>query len=108
MDSIPILLAQLDPAAGIETLIYQVSAGSRALIQEMAVCNRSAIATSFRFSISKVGAATTTKDYLYYNIPIGPNDTFASDIGVTLSASDAVRVYAPNGNLTFTLIGQAT
>ena len=36
------------------------------------------------------------------------DDTFASDIGVTLSANDAVRVYAPNGNLTFTLIGQPT
>lgn len=108
MDSIPILLAQLDPTAGVETLLYQVPKTNRALIQEVVVCNRSAATTSFRFSISKAGVPTTTIDYFYYNLPIGPHDTFATDIGVTLSANDAVRVYATNGNLTFTLIGQPT
>jgi hypothetical protein len=99
------LLAQFVPPGGVEQAIYQVPASNRTFISELAVCNRGAGAASFRFSISKGGAATANTDYLYFNIPIGGNDTFASDIGVTLSVADTIRVFASNGNLTFTLFG---
>lgn len=99
------LLAQLDPPAGIETLIYQVPLGNRTFISEISVCNRSGGGNSFKFSISKGGAATTTKDYLYFSTPINAHDTFASEIGVTLSASDTIRVVSTSGSLTFTIFG---
>ncbi len=98
------LLAQLVPAIGVEQDIYQVPPGNRTFIAELAVCNRAG-ATSFRFSISRFGSATATKDYLYFNLPISANDTFTSEIGVTLSAGDTIRVFSGSGTLTFTLFG---
>ena len=88
--------------------MYMPPAGGSARVNEMVVCNRGAVLSSFRVSISQSGAATANKDYLYYDLIIIPKDTFASDIGLTLRPNETMRVYAANGNLTFTLIGVVT
>ena len=100
-----VILAQLACPASIETLLYQVPAGFRSFIAELSVCNRSGVSTSFRFSISKLGAPTVVHDYFYFGTPINANDTFASEIQVTLNPFDAVRVFTPSANLTFALMG---
>lgn len=102
------ILAQLDCPANVETLLFQAAARSKALVQELAVCNRVAAPGSFRLSVSLNGAATNVKDYLYYNLPINGNDTFASELGLTLNSFDVIRVFTLTGNLTFTLIGNPT
>jgi hypothetical protein len=51
------------------------------------------------------GAATSNKDYLYYDLLIGGNDTFIATIGVTLATTDVVRVYASSANISFSLYG---
>jgi hypothetical protein len=56
-------------------------------------------------SIAVAGAATSNKDYIYYDLPIGANDTFIATIGITLATTDEVRVYASNTNLSFSLYG---
>ena len=48
---------------------------------------------------------TSSKDYLYYDITLAGNDTFIATIGVTLAATDVIRVYSGNSNLTFQLFG---
>jgi hypothetical protein len=69
------------------------------------VCNRSSVLATFRISIAVGGGATANKDYIYYDLPIGANDTFIATIGVTLATTDKVRVYASNTNLSFSLYG---
>lgn len=108
MNDITNVLAQLVPAAAVETDILAVDSGSHARIDELVVCNRSAVLVSFRFSISVGGAATQTKDYIYFNLPLLANDTFSNEMGVTLNAMDVVRVYASTADLTFTLFGAVT
>lgn len=71
----------------------------------MVVANRSAIATSFRVSVSPAGAADSDEQYLYYDIAIPGNDTFAATMGVTLAATDVVRVYATLATLSFNFFG---
>ena len=105
MNGLSDILAQLAPAAITETLLFAVPATRKGLIQELCVCNRAGSPSSFRVSISQLGAATQTKDFLYYDMPIAGNDTFAVEIGVTLNASDVIRVYAGSANLSFTLFG---
>lgn len=108
MSGLSNILAQLVPGAAVETLLFQVPAQSKALIQEFVVCNRAGAGSSFRISISLLGAATTTKDYLYFDLPIAGNDTFSNELGLTLNASDVIRVYSSSVNLTFTLLGALT
>lgn len=99
------VLGQSSPAATTETDLYTVPAVTSAVASSVIVCNRSAVLSTFRISIAVGGGATTNKDYIYYDLPIGANDTFIATIGVTLATTDKVKVYASNTNLSFSLYG---
>ena len=99
------VLGQSSPAATTETALYTVPADTSAVASSVIVCNRSAVLSTFRISIAIAGATTANKDYIYYDLPIGANDTFIATIGVTLATTDVVRVYASNTNLSFSLYG---
>ena len=99
------VLGQSSPAATTETALYTVPASTSAIGSSIIVANRSTSVATFRVSIAVNGAATTNKDYIYYDLPIGANDTFIATIGITLGDTDVVRVYASNTNLSFSLYG---
>lgn len=98
-------LGQIAPNATTETVLYTVPASTSVVSSSVMVCNRSATATTFRISVSVGGGATATKDYLYYDTPIAGNDTFSATLGITLAATDIVRVYAGTANLSFSIWG---
>lgn len=100
-----LVLGQVAPLATTETLLYTVPGATSAVISSVTVTNRGATTTTFRVSISVAGAATTNKDYLYYDVPIPANDTFIATVGLTMAATDVARVYAGNANLSFGLWG---
>lgn len=99
------VLGQTKPSAATLTDIYTVPASTATTVSTIVVANQSATATSFRVSVAVAGAADTTEQYLYYDIAIPGNDTFAATIGVTLSATDVVRVYNTLATLSFNLFG---
>lgn len=99
------VLAQLAPGATSETVLYTVPTTNRSFINGLTVCNRAASAQSFRVSVSLLGAATATKDYIYFDLPIVANDTFMATLEFTLGARGVIRVYASSADLSFTLYG---
>ena len=99
------VLGQISPAATTETALYTVPASTSAIGSSIIIANRSTTVATFRVSIVVGGVATTNKDYIYYDLPIGANDTFIATIGITLATTDVVRVYASNTNLSFSLYG---
>jgi hypothetical protein len=99
------VLGQSAPAATTETDLYTVPGATEAVASSVIVCNRSASADSFRISVAVTGGATANKDYIYYDVAIGGNDTFIATIGITLEATDVVRCYSTNGTLSFGLYG---
>jgi hypothetical protein len=88
-----------------EIILYTVPSSTSAIGSSIIIANRGTSVATFRVSISVNGAATTNKDYIYYDLPIGANDTFIATIGITLATTDVVRVYASNTNLSFSLYG---
>lgn len=98
------ILGQTAPLATTETILY-TSSVSFTVASSLIVCNRGNTQTTFRVCVSANGGATTNKDYIYYDLLIAGNDTFIATIGVTLSAGDSIKVYAANGNLSFSLYG---
>lgn len=98
-------LGQSAPGATTATDLYTVPSATNTVCSSIVVCNRST-ATTFRISVAVGGGATANKDYLYYDVPIAANDTFIATIGIALSATDVVRVYAGSANLSFNLFGQ--
>lgn len=99
------VLGQSAPAALTETPLYTVPALTSTLCSTIVICNRSALPVTFRVSIAVAGAATTTKDYIYYDLTLAGYDTFAATFGVTLSTTDVVRIYASTNQLSFSLFG---
>lgn len=97
------VLGQSSPNATTETTLF--TANSQVVCSTVLVCNRSSTPTTFRVSVSVAGAATSNKDYMYYDLAIGGNDTFAATFGITLANTDVVRVYAGAATLSFTLFG---
>jgi len=98
-------LGQSAPAATTETDLYTVPASTSTIVSSLLVCNRGASNATFRVSISLAGGATATKDYLYYDVIIPPNDTFIATIGATMATTDKIRVYASNASLSFSAWG---
>jgi len=99
------VLGQAAPAATTEADLGTVGTGKSWIASTLVVCNRGGAATTFRVSVAAGGGATADKDYLYYDVTIPANDTFCATLGLTLSATDVVRVYAGNANLSFSLFG---
>jgi len=99
-------LGQSAPSATTVTTLYTVPANTSAIGSSIVVCNRSAVATSFRIAIRPSGASISDEHYIYYDVAIGGNDTFIATIGMTLATKDVVSVYATLATLSFQLYGQ--
>ena len=99
------ILGQVSPSATTETALYAVPVATSAVCSSLSICNRGATQTTFRVSVSPLGAATANKDYLYYDVTLAGNDTFIATIGVTLATTDVIRVYSGNASLSFQLFG---
>ncbi len=102
------VLAQSKPSATTLTDAYTVPGATQATISTITVTNQSATATSFRISVAVAGLADTAKQYLYYDVAIAGNDTFACTFGITLGAADVVRVYNTLATLSFNIFGVET
>lgn len=99
------ILGQVNPSATTLTALYTVPAATAVSSSTFTVCNQSASAGTFRISVAAAGAADTTKQYIFYDAPIGGNDTFTATIGMTLATTDLVRVYASNASMSFNIFG---
>jgi len=100
------VLGQSIPSAATSTLFYTVPVSTSTVVSTLTVCNQSATPTSFRISIGIAGAVLSTAQYLYYDVPIEGNTTFAATLGITLATTDVIRVYATLGTLSFNAFGE--
>jgi hypothetical protein len=98
-------LAQTNPSATTLTDSYTVPAATSAVVSSIVICNRGGTETSIRISVAVGGAANDNKQYLYYDLPLPANDTFIATIGVTLAATDVIRVYAADAQVSFNIFG---
>jgi len=102
------VLGESAPGATSLTDLYTVPAATSTTVSTITVCNRGATATTFRVSVAPAGAGDAASQYVYYDVPINENDTFATTVGLTLATTDKIRVYAGNANLTFAVFGVET
>lgn len=98
-------LGQSAPVAATLTPLYTVPANTQASCSTLVVCNRGAAATTFRVSVAIAGAADAVQQYIYFDVPVGANDTFVATIGISLSPADVVRVYSTLATVSFSLFG---
>jgi hypothetical protein len=100
------VLGQSNPVVTTLTALYTVPASTQATVSTLTVTNRGGSGTAlFRISIAVAGAADDPKQYIYYDVPINVNDTFAATLGLTIGATDIVRCYTNVATLSFALFG---
>lgn len=98
------ILAQSMPSASTLTSIYTVGVNTQSIVSTLTACNTSSFLSTFRVSAAVSGSADTASQYIYYDVPISGNDTFAATLGITLAAGDTIRVFT-GGSVGFNLFG---
>lgn len=100
-----LVLGQANPVAATVTTLYTVPAATETTVSTLVICNRSTIASKIRVAIRVAGAVLSDEQYIYYDLEIPGNETFASTIGITLETTDVVSVYTENATVSFNLFG---
>lgn len=91
------------PAATTLTDAYTVAAATAAIISSISICNRGATPTTVRLSHAPLGAADATNQYFMYDAALPANTSVILTVGITLAATDKIRVYV--GAAQVTVIG---
>lgn len=99
------VLAQAAPDATVLTEFYTVASATFTAISSMVICNQNNSNIAFRVSIAVGGTTDDVKQYLYFDLPMLANDTFIAMIGMTLAATDVIRIQTDTNNVSFTLFG---
>ena len=99
------VLGQVDAPATTLTALYTVPGSTSVTVSTLAVCNRNSAMRTFRVSVAVGGASDDPKQYIVYDMQLLGNDAVFLTIGITLAATDVVRVYASDTGLSFGLFG---
>jgi hypothetical protein len=99
------VLGQVDAPATTLTALYTVPGSTSVTVSTLAICNRNSAARTFRVSVAVGGASDDNKQYIVYDMQILGNDSIFLTLGITLAATDVVRVYASAVDLSFNLFG---
>jgi hypothetical protein len=99
------ILGQSAPAATTEIDLYTVPAATNAIISTVTAANRGTASGTFRIYVSPAGAATANANYLVFDSTLVPKETVAFTLGITLNATDELRVYASTADFSFNAFG---
>ena len=92
-------------SATTNTDVYTVGAGKQAVVSSITICNRGALAATYRIAVRPDGAALDNQHYIVYDVAIAANDTTVLTIGLTLGDTDVVTAYASTANLSIGVFG---
>lgn len=102
------VIAQNNPTASVLTDAYTcgaISATISATISSITVCNTGSVQATFRIAVAIAGADDTKAQYILYDVTVNPKDTYVATIGMTLSSTDKIRIYASTSDLAFNFFG---
>ena len=99
------ILAQLDITTSLLDL-YVAPAATSVVISSIVVANRSTSTRTFTLKAAPGGAADANLHTLYGAVSLTKNNTFIATVGITLAATDKLRVQADAaGALSVTVFG---
>lgn len=99
------VLGQAAPSINTLTALYTVPAATSTTISSITICNSTSSTIKFRVSIAVANAADSLKQYIFYDVSIIKNNSIAATLGITLAATDVVKVYSDTANVAFNLFG---
>lgn len=100
------ILGQNSPSANTATTLYTVPSGNAAVCSSMTICNTEASGSAnINIQIAVANAASDNKQYLVRNNSVAAQDTLFLTLGVTLAATDVIRVESSAANVAFQVFG---
>lgn len=99
------VLGQIVPIANTLTALYTVPSSTSASISSIIVCNQNNTIVLFRIAVAVSGTVDSSKQYLYFDLPLDSNDTFIATVGISLATGDIVRVLSNTDNVSFNIFG---
>ena len=99
------VLGQVAPSATTATTLYTVPADTQTVVSTLVVANRGGSSASYRIAVRPAGATLSNEHYLAYDVAVGALDSTSLTLGVTITASDVITIYASNTNLSFSAFG---
>ena len=98
------VLGQSLPLATATTTLYTVPAATSTVCSTLAICNQG-VSTTYRVAVSPAGATLEAKHYVVYESVLNQYDTVFLTLGITLAATDIVRIYSGTATVSFSLFG---
>lgn len=99
------VLGQSNPSATTLTALYTVPASTEAVVSSVWAANRSATASDVRIAVAPAGASDSNEHYIVYDFELPGNESLALVTGITLEATDVIRVYTANATVSFNAFG---
>lgn len=99
------VLGQSAPAANTATTLYTVPSGNAAVCSSITICNAGVANANVSVQVAVANAASATSQYIVYNNTVAVQDTLFMTLGITLAATDVVRVNSTGANVAFQLFG---
>lgn len=99
------ILGQSAPAATTETNLYAVPSATEAVISTITICNTASAAATYRISAVPSGDTASTENFVAFDASVPGNDTIALTLGLTLSSSGSLNVFASSASVAFGAFG---
>ena len=99
------ILGQIQPTANTFSDVYAVPTSNSAIISTINVCNLGTGIATFRIAARPANATITGKNYIAYDAPLGINDMASMSMGLTLTATDVITVFANTSTVSFGIFG---
>ena len=101
------ILGQVQPAANVEAVLYDVPPNKTALVSTIFLCHVATNGTAnYTIAVCKDDETISAKNYLYYpSATISAGATTRLDVNLSLSAGDQIKVKSGDPDLTFNAYG---
>lgn len=99
------VLGQSNPTAATLTTLYAVPSLTESIVSTLSICNIGSVSTTYRIAVQPGGASISNEHYLAYDTIVSANDTILLTLGIALSATDIISVYAGTANVSFSVFG---
>lgn len=98
-------MGQNAPTANTATTLYTVPSANAAVCSTLTICNASGNSANVSVQVAVANAASANSQYLVFNNTVANQDTLFMTLGVTLAATDVVRINSTQANVAFQLFG---
>ena len=95
------VLGQITPTANTITTLYTVPAANSTVVSSMTICNQYTANANVSIAVCVANTSVTTTQYMVNKATVQANDTVFLTLGVTLAATDTLRVLSDQANVSF-------